>query len=257
MPRRTLIAVVLVTAALVAVAGCGSSDKSSAAKSTTTAAAGASTTAAAAATTTVPAGPQKLVGLFKIDAGACTGDKVSAGSYFQMVFPGGSLTQGKFFQNPDSTCANKAYTLFTPGKDGGLRSGEFQPHPTPAYDPKGNALADAITQPGGFTAIKFSISTNPVEPQTKKQVDPPSFTVTDGKISGQTTAIVGEWNNQASAQGSPKPDGSSPGLTRPVHGTYDAASKHFVIEWSSQVVGGPFNDFTGVWHLEGTFVPKS
>ena len=246
MPRRTLTAIVLTTLALVAVAGCGSSDQKSDAPTTTSATKGSG-----------GSGPEKLEGLFEIDAGACSGTKVSGGSYFQMVFPGGSLEKGKYFQNPDSTCANKDFTLFVPGKDGGLQSGAYQPHPDPAYDAKGNALADTITKPGGFTAIEFSISTNPTEPQTKTKVPAPSFTVKDGKISGQTTAIVGEWNNQAFAQGSPKPDGSSPGLTRPVHGTYDAATKHFVIEWSSQVVGGPFNDFTGVWHLEGTFVPKA
>ena len=36
-------------------------------------------------------------------------------------------------------------------------------------------------------------------------------------------------------------------------GTYDAETGAFVLEWSSQIVGGPFNDSTGVWHLEGTF----
>ena len=248
MAHRTLSAVAVTTLVLVALTGCGSSSGSSKASATTT---------AAPDTPTTTTGPEKLVGLFKIAPGVCTGTAVSTGSYFQMVFPGGTLAGGRFFQNPDSSCGNKAYTLFVPGTAGGLESGAYQPNPSPAFDAQGNALVDSITKPGAFTAIKFSISTNPIEPQTKKHVPPPSFTVNDGKISGQTSSITGEWNNQAFAQGSPKPDGTSPGLTTPVHGTYDAATKHFVIEWSSEVVGGPFNSFTGVWHLEGTFVPKA
>jgi hypothetical protein len=44
---------------------------------------------------------------------------------------------------------------------------------------------------------------------------------------------------------------SPPSLTSPVTATYDAETGAFVLEWSRQIVGGPFNDFTGVWHMEG------
>jgi hypothetical protein len=40
-------------------------------------------------------------------------------------------------------------------------------------------------------------------------------------------------------------------LTRPVTGTYDAKTKTFTITWYSAIVGGPFNGFTGYWHLQG------
>ncbi|MEQ1702345.1 MAG: hypothetical protein ABMA25_19720 [Ilumatobacteraceae bacterium] len=52
-------------------------------------------------------------------------------------------------------------------------------------------------------------------------------------------------------QGSPKADGSDANLT----GTIDAATGHYVIEWTSLISGGSFDGFTGVWHLEGTFTP--
>jgi hypothetical protein len=42
-----------------------------------------------------------------------------------------------------------------------------------------------------------------------------------------------------------------------VSGTYDAATGHFVLQWKSLIVGGPFDRFTGSWHLEGTFVPAA
>ena len=63
-----------------------------------------------------------------------------------------------------------------------------------------------------------------------------------------------EWNRQYFNQGSPKPDGSKPGITSPVTGTFDAKTRAFTLEWTSSIVGGPFNGFTGQWHLEGTYV---
>ena len=36
-----------------------------------------------------------------------------------------------------------------------------------------------------------------------------------------------------------------PGLTSPITGTYNAKTRAFVLTWTSQVVGGPFNGFTG------------
>ena len=45
-----------------------------------------------------------------------------------------------------------------------------------------------------------------------------------------------------------------PGLTRPVSGTYNASTHDYVLAWTSQVSGGPFNGFTGYWHLAGKFV---
>jgi hypothetical protein len=65
------------------------------------------------------------------------------------------------------------------------------------------------------------------------------------------------WNKQEFNQGSPKPDGSSPGNTTPVTGTYNAATGTYVLQWSSQVVGGPFNGFSAFWNLTGRFVPAA
>ena len=36
-----------------------------------------------------------------------------------------------------------------------------------------------------------------------------------------------------------------------------AATNAFTIEWTSLIVGGPFNGFTGQWHLSGQFVAAS
>jgi hypothetical protein len=41
----------------------------------------------------------------------------------------------------------------------------------------------------------------------------------------------------------------------PVAGTLSPGGR-YTLEWKSLIVGGPFNGFTGRWHLEGTFVPS-
>jgi hypothetical protein len=197
-------------------------------------------------------GRHALVGTFKLQPGACVGTSVT-GTYFQMIFPGGTVANGKFFDNPDSTCANKAYTLTVPGLRGGLVTGKYQPNPTPAFNAQGGALADSIVQPQSFTAIDFSIATSQKDPQTGLAVPPPAISVKSGKLSGQVEAWSASWNKLYFNQGSPKPNGSSPGLTAPLSGTYNSKTHAFVITWTSQVVGGPFNGFTGLWHLTGTF----
>jgi hypothetical protein len=198
---------------------------------------------------------QALVGTFKLSPGACTGETVT-GSYFRMIFPGGSVASGKFFDNPDSACDDKGYTLVVPGTQGGFVTGRYQPNPTPAFGATGGALASSIIQPQSFTAIDFSIATNKVDPQTNLKVPPPSLRVGGGKISGQLQAWSASWNKLYFNQGTPKPGSSEPGLTAPVTGTYNVKTHAFLLTWTSQVVGGPFNGFTGQWHLSGTFSPK-
>jgi len=199
-------------------------------------------------------GRHSLVGTFKLQAGACSGTAVS-GTYFEMIFPGGTVANGKFFDNPDSTCANKAYTLTVPGVQGGLVTGKYQPNPTPAFNAQGGSLADSIVQPQAFTAIDFSVATNQKDPQSGLTVPPPAISVKKGKLSGQVEAWSASWNKLYFNQGSPKPGNSSPGLTAPLSGTYNSKTRAFVITWTSEVVGGPFNGFTGYWHLAGTFSP--
>ena len=198
---------------------------------------------------------KSLVGTFKLSAGKCQAGTTS-GTYFRMISPGGSLTSGPFFKNPDSLCADQTYTLASPGTQGGLVTGKYQPNPVPAFSATGGALASDIVQPQGFTAINFSIATSKSDPQTKTSVPPPSITVTKGKLSGQIEAWSASWNNLYFNQGSPKPGGTHPGLTAPLAGSYNAKTHAFVITWASQVVGGPFNGFTGYWHLTGKFVAR-
>jgi hypothetical protein len=53
--------------------------------------------------------------------------------------------------------------------------------------------------------------------------------------------FTAEWNKLSFKQGGQ------------VTGTYNAQTHAYVLTWSSLISGGPFNGFTGVWHLKGTF----
>jgi hypothetical protein len=201
-------------------------------------------------------GAKVLVGTFDLNAGSCSGTNPT-GTYFRMIYPGGTIAAGKFFENPDSTCTtDQSYTLASPGSQGGLTNGKYQADPTPVFASTGSALASSIIEPQAFTQINFSIATNPTDPQTGLAVPAPLIKDKNGKLSGQVEAWSADWNNLHFNQGSPKPGGAKPGLTQAVSGTYNAKTHAFVLIWASAVVGGPFNGFTGYWHLQGTFKPK-
>jgi hypothetical protein len=212
--------------------------------------------AVAGASTAAAAPAQSLVGTFGLTSGSCSGGK-ARGTYFRMVYPDGSAARGPFFANPDSRCSNTTYTPGRAGTDGGLETGRYQPGPTRTFDGSGNARAASIIAPSPFGAIAFSVRTPKVDPISGRTLPTPSIKVRNGRLSGQITAFTAVWNKLSFNQGSPKPDGTRPAGTSPVRGTYDARTRAFVLEWSSSIVGGPFDGFIGVWHLEGRFTPAS
>jgi hypothetical protein len=170
-----------------------------------------------------------------------------------MVQSGGALDAGPFVTNADSSCADTTYSALAPG-DHGLITGEYQPQPDPPFDDGQNGVASDITAPTKFFAVEFALSTNPTDPQTGSDVSAPTITSdASGNLSSDLRALSVAWNGQQFNQGSPKPDDSHPGNTVDPTGTYDPETGAYVLDWSSQIVGGPFNGFTGVWHLEGTF----
>jgi hypothetical protein len=204
------------------------------------------------------AGAEELVGVFKIDPGTCdTSGPVTKGSYFRMIAVNGKPGAGPYVPNGDSPCGDKTWAPMKPGSDGGLKTGAFQPYPDPAFDDKGNGTGAAVTEPTTWFAVKFAIATNEKDPQTQAATAKPKIMVEAGKLSGDLSAYAAAWNKQNFNQGAPKPGGKRPGLTVGPSGTYDEATKAYTLDWSSQIVGGPFNNFTGVWHLEGAFEPES
>jgi hypothetical protein len=197
----------------------------------------------------------QLNGTFDFEAGAQKPSGVLSGTYFRM----------RGIINPDSTALDQEYTLLRPGTDGGLETFAYQEPPTPPfaeYNPTTkeysyNALAEQIIQPQEFMEVNFSIVTAPVD-QQEGLADPlPVIVDTAGELSGQITAWDAQWNGQSFNQGSPKANGTSPGSTTPLSGSYDVVNGHYVLTWTSLIIGGPFNGQIGEWHLEGTFVPEA
>ena len=188
------------------------------------------------------ASTKRLNGTFKLTKGSFSNGKAH-GTYFRMSNSGG------WFRNPDSTARDKSYTLGTPGKEGGLATGRFQSHPDPPFDSKGNARVNKILKPQSFTSIRFSVATI-----KKQKGSSDTASVTTARVNGRKLTVnvegwTAEWNRQYFNQGAPKPNGAG----SPATGTYNSKTKRFVLEWRSKVVGGPFNGFTGFWHLEGKF----
>jgi hypothetical protein len=218
--------------------------------------------AAVAALPAAPAAARALKGTFAFTPGRYTvvkhkGKRVphATGTYFRMIYPKGSAKRGPYFKNSDSKAKDKSYTLLKSGIDGGLRTGVFQQPPTPSFSTTGFALSNRIIPPTGFAGIAFSLSTAPKDEQSGKTVSAPAITLHGKTLTGDLRSFTASWNSIWFNQGSPKPGGRRPGLTRPVRGTYDAKTRHYTIAWVSQIVGGPFNDFAGYWHLQGTFKP--
>ena len=196
-----------------------------------------------------------LTGVLRLDPGTCSDAGVTSGSSFRMIQPGGAEESGPFVTNGDSSCGDKTWTSLAPGSDGGLILGDFQSNPDPAFDAAGNGLAGQLTQPQKWFAVAFSLSTNQKDPQTGADVDAPSIRLEGSELTGDLRAFSAAWNGQFFNQGSPKPDGSRPGNTTEVTGSYDRTTKRVNLAWASQIVGGPFNNFTGVWNFEGVLQP--
>jgi hypothetical protein len=248
-PSRLLVGA-LAAFALVA-AGCGDDDgggdttpAATAAPTEATEAATQDTTAETEAPDTTEAAATfegELVGTFGIDAGECADAATVSGSYFRMLQP-----DGTYIMNADSTCGDQTYSALSPGTDGGLATGTSQVSPDPAFDDANNGLADAIFEPVKFFGVDFAGAMDAAEAV-------PMVMATGGELTGELVAFTAYYGGQAFNQGGPKPDGSGV----PATGTIDPATGEYVLEWTSLIVGGSFDGFTGVWHLEGTFTPAS
>jgi hypothetical protein len=193
------------------------------------------------------ASSRALNGTFRLQAGSYSAGKPH-GTWFRMI-----LTRGQgYLKNPDSRAKDKTYTLGRPGREGGIVTGRLQPHPSPAFARDGSARASRIIRPEPFTSIDFSVATLAKDPQSKRAVAAPSARVSGRRLTLTLPGYTAEWNRQYFNQGAPKPDGSGRAAT----GAYNAKTRHFVVTWTSKISGGPFNGFSGYWHLEGTFSPR-
>jgi hypothetical protein len=235
------------------------------------------------AKSSVSGGGRELIGLFRLTAGSANGDQLS-GTWFRMLEPGASATKGPYMKNANSSADGGQATLLSPGTAGGFRTNAYQPQPTPAFNTGGDSLAGSITAPTAFFGVKFSISTNKIDLQTKTACAPPIVVLKNGTLTADLSSWAASWNNQNFNQGAPKPVSSTqakaPGQQQAQEawnffsqkflgaqakstvsgtgatGTFNAKTGAFTLQWTSLIVGGPFNSFTGLWHLQGVFVPS-
>ena len=70
-------------------------------------------------------------------------------------------------------------------------------------------------------------------------------------LEAQTYAVEAARKARETVRKSALSGGGLPGKTSRVTGTINGSS--YSITWTSQIVGGPFNNFTGLWHLTGTY----
>jgi len=227
-----------------------------------------------------PETPEQLVGLFRFAPGGFADGKPT-GTYFKMAIVGGTA-DGPFVNNANSPIDEGRVTALQPGTAGGLRTGAYQSEAKPGFR-NGDSLSGSVITPTKFFDVLFGISTNAVDPQTRAALPTPSVTRTGTRLTADVSAWAASWNNQEFNQGAPKPvprtDAAAAGqeqvakawdvvsqrwLAQPAAakstgptatGTFDPATRRFTLDWTSHIQGGPFNDFTGVWHLEGVFEP--
>ena len=154
---------------------------------------------------------------------------IGAGSYIRMGLPNGG-----YFANPYSKDSNKTYTTILSGVGGGIRTGVAQKAPSPAFSAHGNSLANSIITPTNFTGILFGVVTTV----------PPTFSVSGDKLTGYLRHLYAQWNKQSFLQGNV------------AYGTYNSRTHQYALTWATKVVGGPFDGYTGHWHLQGTFSPS-
>lgn len=157
---------------------------------------------------------------------------IGPGSYFRMILPTGT-TSGPFLANVNSPASDKTFTPLS----GSLTTGVYQ---------------GQVTAPATFFGVPFTTSTKQVDPQTGSATDRPVVVRDGSSLSGDLDALGVAWNGQVFNQGAPKPGGGYPGKTTAPVGSIDAQG-NYTLQWTSQIVGGPFNNFTGLWHLTGHY----
>ncbi len=209
----------------------------------------ASSTAASAPTV------EQLDGVFQIASGSCGSGSKPSGSYVFLTKGGGPIP------NSSSNCDNGDYTPIEQGTTG-LRTGTFQPDPTPTFDSQGNSLATSIMKPTLFEGSDFSIATDSQNEQDNPSgpaVFPPPSVILSGpnQITANLSSLNATYNgtpNSTCATGQPPGDGCYAIGNSAVSGSYNPTTHAYKMDWSASIHGGAFNGAAANFQLTGTFV---
>jgi len=205
-----------------------------------------------------------LWGLLTVDAGYKDDVEIAPGVVKNLYQGGSYFAMG--VNNPNGNAA-----MLSAGTDGGIQLGTFQNFVTDPDEPHPDGHPDAPFGAGsGYNALvsegtalsSFSffgnptyVGLNPVSYQSGLSKSAPSLNLLGGTCAGNVCDIEVDlsawevyWNGSVFEQG-PRPDNSQPFTL--ASGTVNTVSGDYVLDWSSQILGGPFNGVTAYWHLEG------
>lgn len=191
-------------------------------------------------------------GVFQLSPGACAGSGAPTGSWIQLGLGGAPV------KNASSSCDGGAYTPVRQGTTG-LRTGTFQPDPTPTFDSSGNSLAGAVIAPTRFLGTDFGAATDPQNmqdaPSGPDVFPPPSAVLAGDVVHANLSAVNFTYNGPANGTcASGGGDGCYAVGSTDVVGSYDPATGGYVLSWTSIIHGGAFNNATASFHLVGRFV---
>ena len=196
-----------------------------------------------------------LVGTFKLTAGSCAtthADRDVLPHDLSRREPHG----GKFFDNPDSTCTDKSYTLAVPGTAGGFTTGKYQPEP-------GAGLLGDGKRPVEHDHPTTVVHGHQLQHRHESEGSPDRSCRTGADDQGQEREALGTGRGverimeQALLQsGLAQARRHLAWADRAGHRDLQLQDPRLRADVGSAVVGGPFNGFTGYWHLQGKFVPS-
>jgi hypothetical protein len=182
-------------------------------------------------------------------------EKVPTGSYLVVLNTNGSALDA----NSSGVCANKSFTLLSPGVDGGLTLGSFQPNPDPTFGPNRNSRANLIVAPVMFDGYRLGMATTARDEQNSP-TGPPIYPPPTGTVSGNHlyVSLPGldmTWRglpNRTCANSVPPGFGCNDQGSRKASGTIDLAKNTYSLSWFSS---SAFNGGTAVEvYITGQFV---
>jgi|CZKG01.1.fsa_nt_gi hypothetical protein len=170
-----------------------------------------------------------------------------------------------YFINPSSPAADQSYTPLVNGTQG-VELNTAQPLASPPFDGGGNSLTNTILTPEPFAGVNFSAYVT-VNPTKKAKFGKKGLILEVGKDKNATDAITAaDFTGWTIAWGGDSKF-ATPGSTANVDGgnltgtiTWTNPSKHnlggkIALNWSAQINEPPFQAYTAVWQLQGTYTP--